>query len=60
MSYGYVDGLIICVSNEAIFNHNYSHINKVIQSGIPLVLFERDVDIICCDIIISKVLNLKN
>lgn len=59
MSYGYVDGLIICVSNEAIFNHNYSHINKVIQSGIPLVLFERDVDIICCDKIIPKSLDSK-
>lgn len=57
MCFGNIDGLIICISNEALLEKQYSHINKVIQSGVPVVLFERDIDIIYCDKIISKSLD---
>ena len=46
---GYVDGIVMCVSKEAILKNEFSHIEKMTKQNIPLVIFDRICDEIDCD-----------
>lgn len=52
MSAGYIDGLIICPSKEAEIKNDYSHINSLLDQGIPVVTFDRICEGIDCDRVI--------
>ncbi len=45
----YVDGIIIAVAEETQMKASYSHIQKVIDKGVPIVMFDRVVDQLECD-----------
>ncbi|MBU2939104.1 LacI family transcriptional regulator [Lacinutrix sp. C3R15] len=53
MSSGFVDGLIICVSKEAVEKKEYAHIKQLIDNGTPVVLFDRICDELICDKVIT-------
>lgn len=46
---GQVDGLIVSLSKETQANMDIAHLNLLIESGIPLVLFDRVLEQIACD-----------
>ncbi len=52
MAGGYVDGLIVCVTQETELTNTYSHINGLIDQGTPVVLFDRICEKINCDKVI--------
>ncbi|BAO56473.1 LacI family DNA-binding transcriptional regulator [Nonlabens marinus] len=45
----YVDGFIIAAAEETQVKSDYAHIQKVIDRGTPLVMFDRVVDELECD-----------
>jgi len=49
LSSGTVDGLIISLAEETQFKNDVNHIQKIIKSQIPLVLFDRVTDLVECD-----------
>jgi len=49
----YVDGFIIAVAEETQVKSSYEHLQKVIDRGIPMVMFDRVVDELECDKIIN-------
>ena len=49
-----IDGFILCLSKETQWNNAISHIQEAIDSGIPVVLFDRVSDAIDCDKVISN------
>lgn len=48
----YIDGFIIAVAEETQIKSSYAHLQKVIDKGIPLVMFDRVVDELECDKIV--------
>ncbi len=50
---GIVDGIIISVAKETEEKENYEHFTELINSGIPLVMFDRVVDEINCSKVIA-------
>ena len=44
-----VDGILMSLSSETQLLEQYGHLKKVIQSDIPLVLFDRVTDAVKCD-----------
>lgn len=44
-----VDGILMSLSSETQLLEQYSHLNKIIQSEIPLVLFDRVSNAVKCD-----------
>jgi LacI family transcriptional regulator len=51
---GYVDGIIMCISKEALINNDYSHIKSLVKLGTPIVMFDRICDSIECDKVITN------
>lgn len=49
----YIDGFIIAVAEETQIKSSYAHLQKVIDKGIPLVMFDRVVDELECDKIVN-------
>lgn len=49
----YIDGFIIAVAEETQIKSSYSHLQKVIDKGIPIVMFDRVVDELECDKIVN-------
>ena len=54
LMYGQVDGLLICPSEETQNLKKYDHIKKVIDSGIPIVTFDRSISSIECSRVVSN------
>ncbi|QHI39210.1 HTH-type transcriptional regulator DegA [Kordia antarctica] len=52
MTNGFVDGVIICISKEAVLKQDYDHINSIVNNGIPLTMFDRICDEVICDKVI--------
>ena len=53
MSSGFVDGLILCVSREAVQKKDFEHIKTLIDNGTPIVTFDRICKEIDCDKVIT-------
>ena len=49
LSQGNVDGIIMAMSKESQEKGHYSHVNELIEKGIPVTLFDRIDDRIKCD-----------
>lgn len=49
LSNGSVDGLIVSIASETLENKNFNHFKELVNEEIPLVLFDRVVDEVCCD-----------
>jgi len=54
---GVVDGIIVSVAKETEKKESYSHFNDLIYNGIPLVMFDRVIDKIKCNKVISDDVN---
>lgn len=54
LSTGIVDGFILSISEETLITQNYEHLKSCINNEIPLVLFNRVVDDIDCDKVITN------
>lgn len=50
---GQVDGLLICPSEETQNKAQYNHIQQLLDSGIPVVTFDRTMDNLKCSRVIS-------
>lgn len=50
---GIVDGIIVSVAKETEEKRNYNHFKELINNGIPLVLFDRVIDEINCNKVIT-------
>lgn len=46
---GSIDGFILSVAKETLKRKDYHHFNETISQGVPIVLFDRQVDEIHCD-----------
>ncbi|MFV0304656.1 MAG: LacI family DNA-binding transcriptional regulator [Moheibacter sp.] len=46
---GSVDGFILSVAKETMRKKDYHHLNETITQGVPIVLFDREVEEIHCD-----------
>jgi LacI family transcriptional regulator len=51
---GVVDGVIVSVAKETEEKKNYSHFKDLIYNGIPLVMFDRVIDKIKCNKVITN------
>jgi len=49
---GTIDGFILSVSEEAQKKQEYNHFNEIINSGTPIVMFDRISDEVACDKVI--------
>ena len=49
---GTIDGFIISLSEETQYKKKYSHIKEILNSGTPIVMFDRVADEIKCDKVI--------
>ncbi len=49
-----VDGFILCLSKETQWNNSIAHIQEAIDTGHPVVLFDRVTDLVECDKVISN------
>ncbi|PIB38254.1 LacI family DNA-binding transcriptional regulator [Maribacter sp. 4G9] len=49
---GSIDGFIMSLSAETQEKNDYTHLNEVLEQGIPLVLFDRVSDEVLCDKVI--------
>jgi LacI family transcriptional regulator len=49
---GTIDGFIISLAEETQFEKNYKHIKEILNSGTPIVMFDRVADEIKCDKVI--------
>jgi len=49
---GTIDGFILSVSEEAQKKQEYHHFNEIINSGTPIVMFDRISDEVACDKVI--------
>ncbi len=49
---GTIDGFILSVSEEAQKKQQYHHLNEIISSGTPIVMFDRISDEVACDKVI--------
>ncbi|AUC81190.1 LacI family DNA-binding transcriptional regulator [Lacinutrix sp. Bg11-31] len=54
LSTGVVDGFILSVSEETQLKQNYKHLYSCIENEIPLVMFDRVIDEIDCDKVITN------
>ncbi|WP_299253545.1 LacI family DNA-binding transcriptional regulator [uncultured Lacinutrix sp.] len=54
LSTGVVDGFILSVAEETQLKENYGHLNSCKDNEIPLVMFDRVVDKIDCDKVITN------
>lgn len=54
LSNGSIDGFILSVAEETILKKNYSHFQDTIDSGIPIVMFDRVAQSIDCDKVITN------
>ena len=50
---GTIDGFILSVAEETQALKDYDHLNNVIKWGTPIVMFDRVVDEVVCDVITS-------
>lgn len=50
---GIVDGIIVSVAKETEEKKSYNHFKELINNGIPLVLFDRVIDEVKCNKVIS-------
>jgi LacI family transcriptional regulator len=46
---GSIDGFIMALAGETQLKKDFNHLKEVTEQGIPLVLFDRVTDEICCD-----------
>lgn len=46
---GSTDGFILSVAHETLEREDYDHVNEVIEQGMPVVMFDRNVEGIHCD-----------
>lgn len=46
---GSIDGFIMALAGETQLKKDFNHLKEVAEQGIPLVLFDRVTDEICCD-----------
>lgn len=46
---GSIDGFILSVAKGTMRKHDYHHLNETIAQGVPIVLFDRDVEEMFCD-----------
>lgn len=46
---GSIDGFIMALAGETQLKKDFNHLKEVTKQGIPLVLFDRVTDEICCD-----------
>lgn len=51
---GIVDGIIVSVAKETEEKQEYSHFHDLVSNGIPLVLFDRVIDKIKCNKVLSN------
>lgn len=51
---GQVDGLLICPSEETQNSFQYDHIQKVIDDNVPVVTFDRAIDSLKCNSVVSN------
>ena len=49
---GSIDGFILSISKETLFNQDYHHFNETINQGMPIVMFDRIITEIPCDKVI--------
>ncbi|QWX82827.1 LacI family DNA-binding transcriptional regulator [Cellulophaga sp. HaHaR_3_176] len=49
---GSVDGFLISLSKESQKKNDYSHLNDVIENGLPIVMFDRTSNEVVCDKVI--------
>ena len=49
---GSIDGFILSISKETLFQQDYHHFNETINQGMPIVMFDRVVNEINCDKVI--------
>jgi len=54
LSTGVVDGFILSTSEETQVSNNYKHLKSCVDNEIPLVMFDRVVDEIKCDKVITN------
>ncbi len=54
---GSIDGFILSISKETLFQQDYHHFNEIINQGMPIVMFDRVVNEISCDKVIVDDLN---
>lgn len=54
---GIVDGIIVSVAKETEEKEDYSHFNDLVNNGIPLVMFDRVIDKIKCNKVITDDIN---
>lgn len=51
---GSVDGILICVAKETQKLNEVAHLNEVINSQLPMVMFDRFMDTIDCDKVLTN------
>ena len=51
---GIVDGIIVSVAKETEEKENYSHFKDLIYNGVPLVMFDRVIDEIKCNKVLTN------
>ncbi len=49
---GSIDGFILSISAETQFKNDFTHLNELLEQGIPLVLFDRVTSAVECDKVI--------
>ncbi|RZW40191.1 MAG: LacI family transcriptional regulator, partial [Flavobacteriaceae bacterium] len=49
---GSIDGFILSISKETLFQQDYHHFNETINQGMPIVMFDRVINEIPCDKVI--------
>lgn len=54
---GSIDGFILSVSKETLFQQDYHHFKETINQGMPIVMFDRVINEIPCDKVIVDDLN---
>lgn len=54
---GSIDGFILSISKETLYQQDYHHFNETINQGMPIVMFDRVISEIPCDKVIVDDLN---
>ena len=58
---GSIDGFILSISRETLFQQDYHHFNETINQGMPIVMFDRIVKEVNCDkVIVDDLKGAKN
>ncbi len=54
LSNGSIDGFIISIAKETVLKNDFTHFQKTIDDGIPIVMFDRVAENIECDKVITN------